>query len=119
LFGHLDVVLMPYLAANYAEATSGIFAEAMALAKPVVVPSETWMASELKRSGGGVEFQCGNEDDLAAKVVHLVSHFNEYASKAKRFSLQWKSFHNSHTLTEILLEAGGLSASHRTNQEQE
>lgn len=99
----LDVVLVPYMTSGYVEPTSGIFAEALALAKPVVVPSGTWMAGELRKSGGGVEFQSGDESDLAAKVKELISRFDEYSAKAQRFSAEWKTFHNSHSLAETLI----------------
>lgn len=98
----LDIVLVPYRSAGYVEPTSGIFAEALALAKPVVVPAGTWMARELRKSGGGVEFQSGDENDLAVKVKELVTNFDKYAAKARGFSAEWKAFHNSHTLAEML-----------------
>ena len=111
LFSYLDIVLVPYTTSNYVEATSGIFAEAIALARPVVVPSNTWMASELKKSGGGLEFKRGDPGDLAAKVLDLTRHYDEYASKARSFSAIWKSFHNCHTLADILIKESGLEAS--------
>jgi glycosyltransferase involved in cell wall biosynthesis len=108
LFSHLDIVLVPYTTANYVEATSGIFAEALALAKPVIVPSDTWMARELKKSGGGLEFRRGDAGDLAAKVLDLARRYDEYALKARSFSATWKSFHNSHTLADMLIKESGL-----------
>jgi len=113
LLRYLDIVLIPYLDAKYAEATSGIFAEALALSKPVVVPSNTWMARELSRSGGGVEFRSGNIDDLTAKVLQLIHGYEEYASKAQRFSSGWKRFHNPHSLVDILLRANQLDSIYR------
>lgn len=100
----LDVVLVPYRLPGYVEPTSGIFAEALALAKPVVVPAGTWMARELRKSGGGIEFQSGDENDLAAKVKELIQSFDAYATKARAFSAKWKAFHNSHTLAKMLIQ---------------
>lgn len=102
LIRSLDVVLVPY-AFGYEESTSGIFAEALALSKPVVVPSVTWMSRELRKSGGGVEFQRGDENDLASKVAELIRNFDEYAIRARRFSPEWKAFHNSHSLAEAII----------------
>ena len=110
LFNHLDIVLVPYTTSNYVEATSGIFAEALALAKPVVVPSDTWMSRELQKSGGGLEFNRGDAGDLAAKVLGVARHYDEYASKARSFSLTWKSFHNCHTLADMLIKESELGA---------
>jgi len=86
-----------------------IFAEALALAKPVVVPSDTWMARELKKSGGGLEFQRGDSGDLATKVLELARHYDEYALKARKFSATWKRFHNCHTLADMLIRESELN----------
>ena len=119
LFSHLDIVLVPYTTPNYAEATSGIFAEAMALAKPVVVPSDTWMASELKKSGGGLEFHRGDAADLAAKVLEMARHYDVYATKANNYGETWKSFHNSHTLADMLIKESELEPLPRPSQGQD
>ncbi len=103
LIRSLDIVLIPYRLEGYVEPTSGIFAEALALAKPVVVPAGTWMANELHKSGGGLEFQSGDESDLTAKVIELVQSYDVFTAKARAFSAKWKAFHNSHTLAEMLI----------------
>ena len=80
----LDVVLIPYQPEGYVEPTSGIFTEALAAAKPVVVPKGTWMARELAASGGGVEFEPGDADDLACKTIEVVRRYPEYLARAAR-----------------------------------
>ena len=97
---------------RYREPTSGVFAEALALGKPVVVTSGTWMARELRRSGGGAEFVDGDAADLVAKVVAVVKGYEEYARRAHNFSPEWRRFHNSHTLAELLLKESGLAQEH-------
>lgn len=104
LFHHVDIVVLPYLARYYAHGTAGIFAEALTLAKPVVVPAGTWMAHELSKSGGGETFQSGNVVDLTAKVLQLIRQYDHYAVKARRFSATWRAFHNPHVLVELLLQ---------------
>ena len=42
-----DVVVIPYDRDHYYARSSGVFAEALAAGKPVVVPAGTWMAAEL------------------------------------------------------------------------
>ena len=71
-----------YLREGYIEPTSGIFAEALAAAKPVVVTAGTWMAGELGKSGSGVEFESNNIDDLSAQTLHLIRHYREFREKA-------------------------------------
>ncbi|HEX3151775.1 MAG TPA: glycosyltransferase, partial [Gemmataceae bacterium] len=103
LFRYLDVVLIPYTSPSYAEATSGIFAEALALGKPVVVPTDTWMAQELGKTGGGVEFHRGDASDLSAQVLHLVNNHERYAAAAAAGRHDWNRFHNADTLVDMLL----------------
>jgi len=57
LIASLDVVAMPYERRAYHIASSGICANAIALGRPVIVPSDTWMASMV-------------EQGLAAGVVY-------------------------------------------------
>jgi glycosyltransferase involved in cell wall biosynthesis len=109
LLRHVDVVVIPYEGRGYREPTSGVFAEALAMGKPVVVTSGTWMAHELRRSGGGTEFADGDAADLAAKVVEVVKGYQGYARRAQDFSLEWRRFHSSHRLAELLLEESGLA----------
>ena len=45
-----DVVVIPYDRDNYYARSSGIFAEALVAAKPVIVPAGTWMAAEMASS---------------------------------------------------------------------
>lgn len=113
VFHHLDIVVLPYLARYYAHGTAGIFAEALTLAKPVVVPAGTWMAHELGKSGGGETFQSGDVVDLTAKVLQLIRHYDQYAAKAQRFSAAWRAFHNPHTVVELLLRESRLCATAR------
>ena len=109
LLRHVDMVVIPYDAQGYREPTSGVFAEALAMGKPVVVTSGTWMAHELRRSGGGTEFADGDAADLAAKVVEVVKGYERYARRAQDFSPEWRRFHSSHRLAELLLEESGLA----------
>ena len=109
LLRHVDVVVIPYEGRGYREPTAGVFAEALATGKPVVVTSGTWMAHELRRSGGGTEFADGDAADLVAKVVEVVKGYAGYARRAEAFSAEWRRFHNSHRLAELLLEESGLA----------
>jgi glycosyltransferase involved in cell wall biosynthesis len=109
LLRHVDVVVVPYDGWGYREPTSGVFAEALAMGKPVVVTSGTWMAHELRRSRGGTEFADGDAADLAAKVVEVVKGYEGYARRAQGFSPEWRRFHSSHRLAELLLEESGLA----------
>lgn len=103
MFRCLDIVLVPYISTPYREATSGIFAEAVALGKPSIVTEDTWMAFELKRFGGGLEVKRNDSEDLTKKVFELIENHEHYKKKAEGFSNEWCAFHNSHKLAELLI----------------
>jgi glycosyltransferase involved in cell wall biosynthesis len=103
LLRSLDVVLIPYTDRNFTEGTSNIFAEALALSKPVVVSSGTWMAAELRKSGGGLECERGSADDLAAKCMAVAREYDSFAARAREFAPKWREFHNPRTLVETVL----------------
>ena len=48
-----DVMLIPYKRTNYTARSSGIFTEALAANRPVIVPAGTWMANELDSRSHG------------------------------------------------------------------
>lgn len=104
LFRCLDIALIPYVASVYAEATSGIFAEAVALGKPTVVTEKTWMAHELGKFGGGLEIKSNNAEDLTAKVLELIENYENYAEKTREYSSKWREFHNPYKLAELLIK---------------
>ena len=86
MFRCLDVLLIPYLLPGYTEATSGIFAEAVALGKPTVVTEKTWMAHELKKFGGGLHVLSDDVKDLTEKVLELIETYEVYEEKSQKFS---------------------------------
>jgi glycosyltransferase involved in cell wall biosynthesis len=111
LLQSLHIVLLPYVHESYREATSGIFAEAVGLGKPVVVPEGTWMARELDRAGAGTVFAVGSPEDLVEKVTAAVESHEVLARRAAQSASAWRAFHNPETLVTALLGAGGLTAS--------
>jgi glycosyltransferase involved in cell wall biosynthesis len=104
MFRCLDVALIPYPLPGYTKATSGIFAEAVALGIPSIVTENTWMAHELRKFGGGLEVRSNNVEDLTNKVFELIEHYEDFANKARNYSKKWCQFHNSHTLAEMLIQ---------------
>jgi glycosyltransferase involved in cell wall biosynthesis len=100
---HLDLILLPYLQDHYRAATSGIFAEAMALGTPVVASNDTWMARELQRSGAGVTFRRDHPEEFAPAVTEAVRGHSELKARASAASASWRAFHNPRTLVSLLL----------------
>jgi glycosyltransferase involved in cell wall biosynthesis len=103
LLSQMDVVLIPYRREGYVEPTSGIFVEALALAKPVVVPRGTWMSHCLGGSGAGLTFEPGDVRDLARAVREAGEGWPELRAAALRFAPSWRDTHNPARLAEALI----------------
>ncbi|HWB07599.1 MAG TPA: glycosyltransferase [Pirellulales bacterium] len=93
-----DVVVIPYDAAAYKARSSGVFAEALAAGKPVIVPEGTWMAGELRRAGGesGVIYRDARE--LAGHLARIVCDYDHYRAAAHDYSRTWSHYHSPDTL---------------------
>jgi glycosyltransferase involved in cell wall biosynthesis len=103
LLSGMDVVLIPYRREGYVEPTSGIFVEALALAKPVVVPRGTWMAHGLADTGAGVTFEPGDVHDLARAVREAAARWPELRAAALRLAPAWRDTHSPARLAEALV----------------
>lgn len=108
LFQYLDAVMIPYTHDVFREGTSNIFAESVALGKPVVISGDTWMSHELKKYCGGIEFEKGNAEDFAEKVLLMTAESKKLQAKARNYSSEWVKFHNVENLVDILLKEGNL-----------
>ena len=103
---HADVVLLPYSPELYHARTSGIFAEAIAFGKPVIVPEGTWMERQIAEYG-----QCGfamsgySEESLEKSIDHVIDHREIFGLRAKSASDRWKKFHNPGTYVDMLIES--------------
>jgi glycosyltransferase involved in cell wall biosynthesis len=98
----LDVVALPYTTDNYHSQTSGVFAEAMASGKIVVVPKGTWLSAQLHRFGGGEAFNPLDCEDFAAKVLRIVREPLRYATMAAERASLWRHVHNPDRLIDLL-----------------
>ena len=105
LLERADIVLLPYTLENYHSQTSGIFAEALAAGKPVVVPRGTWMARELKESGAGVTFLPGDRRSLYEACMEAVADWQPLTSKAREASLRWKVHHSPATYLRLVMNS--------------
>jgi len=103
LCNYLDVAMLPYTYLPFREGTSNVFAESVALGKAIVVTGDTWMARELKKYGGGLEFERDNKEDFAEKVLLVAKGYEEFAKRAKDYAPKWRGFHNTKNLVDMLL----------------
>jgi glycosyltransferase involved in cell wall biosynthesis len=104
LLASVDVVLLPYEPRMYSSATSGLFVDALALGKPVLVPSGTWMADELPRTRGGLEFRAGDLDDLVLHLDELVKNLREFVDRAHNAAGAWRFSHSADRWVDIVMK---------------
>lgn len=100
-------VVLPYRTAEYAANTSGIFTEALAAGKPVIVTSGTWMADQLSRFGAGVTFRDGDTADLARAILELRDNYARLAAQAAERAAAWTAYHSPENFMRELLKAAG------------
>lgn len=109
LFDFLDVIMIPYTAVAWEKGTSNILTEGIALGKSAIVSNNTWMSHELKKYGGGLEFEKGNSDDFAEKVIQLADNYQIFAKKVIEYSPTWKAKHNVKNLVDLLLKEAKIN----------
>ena len=99
--GDADLVVVPYEADRYRARTSGVFAEAIAAGKPVVVPDDTWMSDELAE-GAGLTFV--SPDDLFRAVGRILEDYEQFSKRARRHAHGYSARHCAEALVDGILE---------------
>jgi glycosyltransferase involved in cell wall biosynthesis len=101
-----DVVVLPYTASGYREATSGVFAEAVAAGRPVLAARNTWMSHELARGhGAGLIVEDLTPSGLLTAVEAAIGQWGELRKRALAVRGEWAAHHNADNLVRVLLEA--------------
>jgi glycosyltransferase involved in cell wall biosynthesis len=93
LLNRADVVVLPYTTETYHSQTSGVFSEAVAHGKPVIVPRGTWMARQLKEHASGVTFIPKDLQSLYEAVMEAVDRYPELSELAASRAPQWRTRH--------------------------
>lgn len=104
LLREADVVLLPYWRSIYASRTSGIFVEALAAGRTVIVTEDTWMSDQLRDYGSGAVCRDHDPHDLVRAVLNIEARFPEYSERARLTRDAWLERHNPEALIEGLLE---------------
>lgn len=86
-----DVIVLPYHLDKYRDRTSGIFCEALVAGKPVVATEDSWMSSELTRTGFGWLVPERNVDALAQTICRAVREYEAEARKSLRLAPQYRA----------------------------
>ncbi|HQU47217.1 MAG TPA: hypothetical protein PK867_30720, partial [Pirellulales bacterium] len=99
LVSQSNIVLLPYDRDRYRAASSGTLADAIAGGRPVIVPSQSWMANQLPR-GAGETF-----DDYASfvsAVRKVIDGYAAYSRRAETCRIAWLSEHTPDALVKAV-----------------
>lgn len=99
-----DVVLLPYDLNYYKSQTSGVFSDALAYGKVVVVPKDTWMADQLQNYGAGVIYDSKTADGLLGAVGEVIDRYEELQTKAIQGVPSWASKHSARRYLEQIIK---------------
>jgi glycosyltransferase involved in cell wall biosynthesis len=98
-----DVVLIPYVQSIYLSNTSGIFVEAVAAGKPVVVTEGTWMSAQLKTFGAGITCRDLDPENLARAICEGRDKHLELEKKAQTGRVEWVKYNSPKNFVNELL----------------
>jgi len=86
-----DIALFPYEVIPYRKRTSGVFAEAVAFGKPVVVTRGTWMAEQIESGrAAGTIFEDLQPDSIARAIARCVADLESLQQSAQAVSSTWR-----------------------------
>lgn len=108
LLSGCDAVVIPYDAECYKRRSSGVFAEALAAGKPVVIPAGTSMASALP-DGCGVVYE--GESGFVRACIDALDRGDELSLAARAGAGAWRSLHSPDVLVRGLLDTAAAAAS--------
>ncbi len=92
LMARADILLLPYDAALLPLRTSGVFSEAVAAAKVLVVPAGTWMEEHLAQGhGAGVAFGQRSPAALSEALQAALQRLPQLRAHAQAAAPQWRA----------------------------
>lgn len=103
-FSRCTVVLLGYEKRPYGKLTSGVFVEAAAFGKPVVVPSGTWMAQQIATGCGvGTIFEEPTPSSVAAALLQALSGSDNLSAAARAIAPRVRAENSSQGYIEKMM----------------
>jgi hypothetical protein len=100
-----DLMLLPYSASGYAMRASGVFADALAMGVPVVVPAHTWMADRLGEGWGAGEVSAASDAaDIQAAIHRALAHLPALKARAAERQSAWRAAQSVSAYLDLLLD---------------
>jgi glycosyltransferase involved in cell wall biosynthesis len=105
-----DVLVLPYRRKFYESSYAGVFMDAMNLAKPVIVPTGTWMSRKVGAWSVGTTFDTFASGAVAAAIRPVLDDLPAYRERALGIARQWRETQGVGPFFDFLLSdapAGG------------
>jgi glycosyltransferase involved in cell wall biosynthesis len=95
-----DLLLLPYDPSAYGPRSSGILAEARALAIPAIVPRDCWM-----EQAAGPARTCAFDypSGFGASIRQALTHLGPLTAAMREAAPAWRQLHNARALLDVLL----------------
>jgi len=90
-----DIVLFPYDPGQYRFQTSGVFSEARALGKVVLVQKDTWLHEEVNAYGGGLACDFDKQDSILKTFNVIAQDYVELKQQAVVRAPTWSQKHSA------------------------
>jgi len=103
LVDSVDIVLAPYRAEVYASRTSGVFLEAVAAGKAVIVTRGTWMSDQLAGHGAGLTVPSCDPGALCEAIRAICGRLDDFREKARSAARIYRQRHSPEALLQKLL----------------
>lgn len=97
-----DLLIIPYDNQSYRHRTSGVLTESLAAGKPVIVPANTWLASQIDDTRGAI-YQ--HPQEISQTIIKVINDIEKYQKKAQEFSINWCQKHSPDSLMNCLLSS--------------
>lgn len=107
-----DIVALPYNAAHYRTLGSGVFAEAAALGKALVLPDQTWLAEQARVWDlGATFFDRYESESFGVALDEAIRRRDELLDRAERARESWAQHRSPARFLDGILEAVREAAS--------
>jgi hypothetical protein len=95
-----DLLLLPYDPTAYGPRSSGILAEARAMAIPAIVPRGCWME---QAAGPAQEFAFDFPHGFLTSIGRAASRLGMLSEATREAATGWRTVHNPHMVLDVLL----------------
>lgn len=100
LLADADLMIIPYDVDSYRYRTSGVFTESLAAGKPVIIPANSWLATQVDETRSSIY---DNYKDIGKSIIKVIENLENYSKSALEFSVSWKQKYSSDYLIKCLL----------------